>query len=312
MPARTLTSARSADVGRNAAGPTVEPVAPSALVAPSDPRATHRVRITGRRGWTARVAEIWQHRELLFFLTQRDLKIRYRQTFFGVAWAVAQPLALMAVFAIFIGRVIHPDSNGVPYPIFAFAAIVPWTLFAQAMIGTSQSLVRNANLVTKVYVPRLLVPLASSLSYLLDFLIAFTLLLLGAAFVYDMPLEPLELLAVVPLTGLAFIVALSVGTILAALNVMYRDVQVGVPLLSQLWLFATPILYSSASISEPWRTLYGLNPMSGVVEGFRWAVLDTPAPPTSMLLVSIATALALVPISLAYFTRIDHVFADVI
>jgi lipopolysaccharide transport system permease protein len=299
-------------VARDAARSPAEPVAPSPPPTPKDPRGRQRVRITGGRGWASRVREIWLHRELLFFLTQRDLKIRYRQTFFGVAWSVAQPLALMAVFAIFIGKVIHPHSQGVPYPIFAFAAIVPWTLFAQGMIGTSQSLVRNTNLITKVYVPRLLVPLASSLSYLLDFLIAFTLLLLGSAFVYDMSLDPLKLLAIVPLTALAFVTALAVGTLLAASNVMYRDVQVGVPLLAQLWLFASPIMYSSASISGPWKTLYGLNPMAGVVEGFRWAVLETPAPPTSMLLVSIATALALVPVSLAYFARVDHVFADVI
>jgi lipopolysaccharide transport system permease protein len=304
-------------------------LAPSHPVAPGDDRPSadgaaavppgagaiptgNRVRVTGRQGARGRIAEVWRHRELLWFLVQRDIKIRYRQTIFGIAWAVAQPLALLIVFTIFVGKIIHPDTDGVAYPIFAFAAIVPWTLFAQSMIGTSQSLVRNTNLVTKVYVPRLSVPVASALSYLLDFVIAFALLLLGATLVYDMTPDIVHLLAVIPLTALTFIAALAIGTTLAAANVMYRDVQVGVPLLAQLWLFASPVMYSSASIPEPWRTLYGLNPMAGVIEGFRWAVVDTPAPDGSMMLASVIVTLALVPLSLLYFTRVDHVFADVI
>ncbi len=275
-------------------------------------RSRHRVRIEPGPGWAAGLRDIWRHRELLYFLVWRDLKVRYRQSLFGVGWAVAQPLVLMLVFWAFVSKVIQVPSQGVPYPVFAFAALLPWSLFAQSMTSTSQSLVKNVSLISKVYVPRLAIPLASSASFLLDYLIALGLLLAGMAGIYGMYPRPAAALAVPGLTILAFALAASVGTALAAANVIYRDVQILVPLLAQVWLFASPVAYPSTLVPEPWRTVYGLNPMVGVVEGFRWALAGAPPPSLSVVLASLASTLVLLAGALAYFRRLDRLFADLI
>jgi homopolymeric O-antigen transport system permease protein len=255
--------------------------------------------------------EIWKYREILYFLMWRDIKVRYRQTALGAAWAILQPFLLMVVFSVFIGRLAHVPSNGLPYPVFAYAALVPWTFFAQAMAGASDSVVRNATLVSKIYFPRLILPLASAGSYLLDFAIAFAVLI-GLMLFYGT--YPTKAVLYVPvLTILALITAVGVGTGLAAVNVRYRDVRYAVPFLVQLWLFATPVAYPSTIVPSAWRTIYGLNPMVGVVEGFRWALIGGTKPPAlAMLFTSTFVALIVIAFGLAYFKHAEGSFADVI
>ena len=262
-------------------------------------------------GWAAlRIHEIWSFRDLLYFLVWRDLKVRYRQTAFGVAWVLLQPLVMMVVIAVFFGLVIDVPSEGVPYPVFVFTALLPWTLFSQSLMGASQSLLTNANLISKIYFPRLLLPLAAAGSFLLDFAVA--MLLLGVMMVIYGS-EPTWAVVLLPLfTVLALITSLAVGTLLAATNVRYRDVQSGVPLLIQVWLFASPVAYPITLIPEDLRILYGLNPMATVIGGFRWALLGTPAPPVGMVAVSVVTAILLFIGGVAYFRRTERTFADVI
>lgn len=263
------------------------------------------------RGWVGlNVRELWQHRELLYFFVWRDVKVRYKQTVFGAAWAILQPFLLMVVFSIFLGRLAGVPSDNLPYPIFAYAALVPWMLFAQSIAGASDSLVLSANVVSKVYFPRLLLPVAAASSYLLDFVIAL-LLLVGMMFFYGV--YPTSAVVWLPLlTLLALITALAVGIWLAALNVRYRDVRYAVPFLVQIWLFATPVAYPSSLVSGGWRVLFGLNPMAGVVEGFRWALLGTETQPGALIAVSSAVAIVALLGSLAYFRRVERSFADVI
>lgn len=257
-------------------------------------------------GWR----ELHQYRELFYFLIWRDLKVRYKQSAFGAAWAVLQPLSLMVVFSIFLGRLARVPSDDLPYPVFVYAGLVPWTLFSQALAGASDSLVNSRNLVSKVYFPRLLIPAAAASSYLLDFLIA--LVLLGAlALIYGVPLAAtavwLPLIAV-----LGFVVALAVGIWFAALNVRYRDVRYAVPLLIQVWLFATPVAYPSSLVPTAWRPLLGLNPMVGVVEGFRWALFGGMEAPVLLLGLSGVGAALLLLGGLYYFQRSEASFADLI
>lgn len=245
-----------------------------------------------RPGWVAiDFAELWQYRELLIFYAIRDIKVRYKQTFLGAAWAILQPVLTMAVFSIFFGRLAGIPSDGVPYPIFAFCALLPWQLFAYALTQSSNSLVENRQMLTKVYFPRLIVPLASVLAGLVDFAIA-CIVVVGMMLYYD--IVPGWGILTLPLfTLLALAAALAVGLWLSALNVKYRDVRYAVPFLAQFWLFITPVAYSSALVPDKWQALYGLNPMVGVVDGFRWALLGK-TPPGPMLMVSVtATALLL-------------------
>jgi lipopolysaccharide transport system permease protein len=262
-----------------------------------------------KKWFSLQLREIWQYRELLFFLTWRDIKIRYKQTVLGFAWAILQPFLTMVVFSIFFGALAKIPSEGIPYPLFNYTALLPWQFFEQSMSISANSLITNANMVTKVYFPRIFIPISSVFSGLVDFVIAF-LVLIGMMFYYQVTpgiatlLLPLFLL-------LAFITAMGMSLWVSALNVKYRDVRYIVPFLARFWFFATPITYSSTLLSEPWRTLYGLNPMVGVVEGFRWALLNT-NPPESMIFLSIFIAVGLFISGLFYFNRNEKTFADVI
>lgn len=254
--------------------------------------------------------ELWGYRELLYFLIWRDIKVRYKQTALGAGWAVIQPFMLMVVFSIFLGHLAKVPSDGVPYPLFAFAGLVPWTFFAQGLGGAAGSLVGNSNLIGKVYFPRIIMPVATAASFLVDFVIALALLggimaWYGVAPSWHVVLLPL-------LAALALLTSLAVGIWLAALNVKYRDVRYALPFLIQLWLFATPVAYAASLVPERWRWVYALNPMAGVVEGFRWAIVDTDTAPGLTLAVSTLAMLAILVSGLAYFRKVERTFADVI
>jgi lipopolysaccharide transport system permease protein len=269
------------------------------------------IRISPSRGWVSvRLGDLWEYRELLYFLVWRDVKVRYKQTVLGAAWAIIQPLLTMVVFAVFFGRLAKVPSDGVPYPLFAFVALVPWTFFANALTQASNSLVGSSNLIRKVYFPRLIVPIASVLSAIVDFVLAFAMLVLMLAW-YGVGISP-KLLWLPAFVVQAITTALAVALWLSALNVEYRDVRYAVPFMTQFWLFATPVAYPSSLLSEPWRTIYGVNPMVGVVEGFRWALLDTGAAPGPMLAVSSLVSLALLVGGAYYFRRLERTFADLV
>ena len=255
-----------------------------------------------------RLGELWEYRDLLFILAWRDIKVRYKQTTLGVAWAVLQPLLTMVVFSLLFGGIAKLPSEGIPYPIFTFTALLPWQLFAYAMTESGNSLVANQQLITKVYFPRLVIPLGGVLSGLVDFAIAF-LVLLGMMFFYHIPLS-WNLLALPAFVFLAVLTALAVGIWLSALNVEYRDVRYTIPFLTQFWMFATPIAYSASLVPQAWRWLYSLNPMTGVVEGFRWALLGRQGFSLPYFLVSLAVVLVLFLAGLAYFRRMEDSFAD--
>jgi lipopolysaccharide transport system permease protein len=257
-----------------------------------------------------RLKEIWDYRELLYFLVWRDIKVRYKQTALGAAWAVIQPVMTMVVFSVFFGRLAKVPSDGVPYPVFAFTALLPWQLFAFALTESSNSLVASQNLITKVYFPRLVIPLSSVLAGIVDFAIAFVVLLILMAFYGIHPTRAIVWLPLLVL--LAVVSALAVGLWLSALNVKYRDVRYTIPFLTQLWMFATPVAYPSSIIPEPWRTWSGLNPMSGVVDGFRWALLGNGRSPGALLWVSVAAVVLLFTGGLIYFRRTETTFADIV
>lgn len=269
------------------------------------------IRIQPSSGWVAlRIKELWTYRELLYFLVWRDVKVRYKQTALGATWAIIQPLMTMVVFTLFFGRLAKIPSDGVPYPIFSFAALVPWMFFANGLTQSSNSLVGSANLITKVYFPRLTIPIATVLSGVVDFVLAYVVLL-GMMLFYG--IAPTANVLWLPLfLLLAVVTALGVGMWLSAMNVQFRDVRFVVPFIVQFWLLATPIAYPSSLLSEPWRTLYGLNPMVGVVEGFRWAMLGTNTPPGASIIVSSAVALILLLSGSFYFRRMEKTFADVV
>jgi len=262
-------------------------------------------------GWVSlKLHELWGYRELLYFLTWRDIKVRYKQTVLGAAWAIIQPFFTMVVFSLFFGNLAKMPSDGIPYPIFSYAALVPWTFFANGLSQSSNSLVGSASLITKVYFPRLTIPIATVFSGVVDFLLAF-IVLLGMMLYYG--IVPTMNVVWLPLfLLLALVTSLGVGLWLSAMNVEFRDVRYVVPFLTQFWLFATPIAYPSSLLSEPWRTLYGLNPMVGVVEGFRWALLGTQTAPGPIILVSTLAALALLVSGAFYFRRMEKTFADVV
>jgi len=252
---------------------------------------------------------VWEFRELLYFLVWRDIKVRYKQTVLGAAWAILQPLFTMVVFSVFFGRLAKVPSDGLPYPIFSYAALVPWGFFANGLIGAADSLVGNANLIKKVYFPRLLVPFSAVLSGALDFMLAFAVLLAMMAYFHVWPTMNVVFLPAFFL--LAFTTSLGVGLWLSAMNVQFRDVRHTVSFLVQAWLFCTPIAYPSSLLPEPWRSLYGLNPMAGVVEGFRWALLGTPAP-GAIIWVSTLASLGVLIGGAFYFRRMERMFADTV
>ena len=257
-----------------------------------------------------RLGEVFAYRELLFFLVWRDLKVRYKQTILGVAWAVLQPLLTMLVFALFFGRLARVPSDGVPYPLFAYTGLIPWTFFATGLTMASNSLVGSAHLITKVYFPRLTIPLATVLAALVDLALAFPVLF-GLMWWHGVPLSP-QVIWLPFFIALAFVTALGIGLWLSALNVEFRDVRHAIPFLTQLWMFATPIAYPSSLLPEQWRTLYALNPLVGVVEGFRWSLLGTATRPGPMILVSAVAATALVISGAFFFRRMERQFADVV
>lgn len=266
-------------------------------------------RIRPSRGWVAlKLGDVWAYRELLYFLVWRDVKVRYKQTALGATWAIIQPFMTMVVFSIFFGQLAGVPSDGIPYPIFSFTALVPWTFFANGLANASNSLVGSSNLLKKVYFPRLVIPIAAVLAGVVDFVLAFVVLI-GMMFYYG--IVPTANVIWLPLfLALALGAALGVGLWLAALNVEYRDIRYVVPFLTQFWLFATPIAYPSSLLEEPWRTLYGLNPMVGVVEGFRWALLGTDTAPGLIVGVSSIAALVILVSGAFYFRRVEKSFAD--
>jgi lipopolysaccharide transport system permease protein len=268
-------------------------------------------RIEPSKGWIPLGAkDLWQYRELLFFLTWRDIKVRYKQTALGAAWAVIQPLFTMLVFTLFFGRLAKVPSDGIPYPLFCYTALLPWQLFAYALTESSNSVVANERLITKVYFPRLVVPLASILAGFVDFVIAFTLVI-GMMLWYEV--RPTWAILTLPFfVILAMATALGVGLWLSALNVQYRDVRYTLNFIVQFWLFASPVAYSSTLVPARWRPFYGLNPMAGVIEGFRWALLGKVQAPGAMLVVSVVVVAVVLVGGLYYYRRMEKTFADVV
>jgi lipopolysaccharide transport system permease protein len=255
------------------------------------------------------LSEIWHYRELLFFLAWRDLKVRYRQTAIGASWAVLQPVLTMVVFSIFFGTLAKIPSDGLPYPVFAYAGLLPWQLFAASLTQSSNSLVNSADLMRKVYFPRLIMPFASVIANTVDFVIAFVVLIAMMVFFQIAPTAGILLLPV--FIVLALVTALGVGLWLAALNVQYRDIRYVVPFLTQFWMYLTPVIYPSSMLGEPWRTILAINPMVGVVEGFRWALLGT-EPPGAIILISTLVSVVLLVSGAIYFRRVEQTFADVV
>jgi lipopolysaccharide transport system permease protein len=264
------------------------------------------------QGWMPlKLRELWAYREVLYFLIWRDLKVRYRQTIMGAAWAVVQPLATALVFTIFFGKVAKIPSEGVPYPVFALTGLVPWTFFSNGLTQSANSLVANRHLISKIYFPRPLLPLARVLGVLPDLGLAF-LSLLAIMWWYGVGIRVTSLLWLPAFVLLAMVTSLGVGLWLSALNVKYRDVQHVLPLLVQLWLFASPLAYPSSLLPAPWRTVYGLNPMVGVVDGFRWSLLGIGAPPGSTEIASSLAALVILVTGAFFFRRSERHFADIV
>jgi lipopolysaccharide transport system permease protein len=262
-----------------------------------------------KQGWL-QWRELWAYRELAFFLTWRDIRVRYAQTAIGVAWAVLQPLDLMVVFTVFFGNLANIPSEGVPYPIFSFAALLPWQLFARSLTEAASSLVKDQQLISRVYFPRLLIPVAPILAAVVDFLVA-SVLLVGLMAFYG--ISPGWSILWLPLFCVILMVtALGAGLWLSALNVEYRDVSHALPFLNQLWLFLTPVVYPSSLVPERWSWIYGLNPMTGVVEGFRWALLGVGPGPSLRLGGAIVVALGLFLTGIAWFRSREGRFADVV
>ena len=270
-----------------------------------------RTRREASKGWAwPKFRELWEYRELLYFFAWRDIKVRYRQTIMGALWAIIQPFFTMVIFSLFFGRLANVPSDGVPYPVFSFAALVPWTFFANALAQASNSLVFSANMIKKIYFPRLALPIATVLAGVLDFVLAFVVLL-GIMLYYGIT-PTLNIVWLPFFSLLALLTSLGVSLWLSAMNVQFRDVRYTIPFLTQAWLFITPIAYPSSLLPDSWRTIYGLNPMAGVVEGFRWALLGTDSAPDKMIIVSALVAIALFISGAFYFRRMEQSFADVL
>ena len=271
------------------------------------------------KGWSAlNLADLWRYRELIYFLIWRDVKVRYKQTALGAAWAIIQPFFTMVVFTIFFGRLAQVPTGEIPYPIFSYTGLLPWGLFTKALSDSGRAMIANRAMITKVYFPRLVIPISSVMSGLVDFSIAF-LVLIGMIFYYnnipgsDYKITLTAAVLTLPLfLLLAIITALGVGLWLSALNVLYRDINYIIPFLTQFWLFVTPIAYPASIIPEEWQLIYSLNPMAGVVEGFRWALLSSGTAPSSLIAVSTTISLLLLISGLFYFRRMERTFADMV
>jgi lipopolysaccharide transport system permease protein len=263
------------------------------------------------RGWlNLRLKELWGFRELLYFLVWRDIKVRYKQTILGAAWAIIQPVVTMIIFSIVFGRLANLPSDGIPYPIFSYTALLPWQLFSRALTDASSSLINNQQFVTKIYFPRIYLPSSSVISGLVDFLIAL-MILFGMMWYYNIPFSPRAL--ILPFLILfTMLTSLAVALWLSPINVRYRDVKYTLPFLVQVWLYATPVVYSSTLIPEKWRIIYGLNPMAGVVEGFRWALLGQQSELGPLIGASVLVIILLFIGGLFYFQRMESSFSDVI
>lgn len=279
---------------------------PEAAAAPE-----HFLRIQPSQGWVSlQLRELWEYRELLYFLIWRDIKVRYKQTALGAGWAIIQPLFTMLVFSLFFGKLAKVPSDGIPYPLFSYTALVPWTFFAQGLSQSSDSLVGSSNLIKKIYFPRLAIPIGAVCGGMVDFALAFSVLLILCASYHVYPTRNILYLPLFVL--LALITALGVGLWLSAFNVKYRDVKYVVPFFTQVWMFATPIAYPSSLLSGNWKLLYALNPMAGVVEAFRWALLGAKTAPSGMIVISYIAAIAILAGGAYYFRRMEKTFADVV
>lgn len=292
-----------------------EPIDRQAVAAASLPRAVYEIPVThieASVGWVSlKLRELWEYRELLYFLTWRDVKVRYKQTVMGVAWAIIQPFFTMVVFSLFFGKLAKVPSDGIPYPIFSYAALVPWTFFAQGLNQASNSLVSGSNLIKKVYFPRLVIPVAAVVAGVVDFMLAF-IVLLGMILVYGI-IPTVNVVWLPFFLLLALITSLGVSLWLSAMNVQFRDVRYIIPFITQFWMFVTPIAYPSSLIENSvLRTLYAINPLVGVIEGFRWALLGTDTAPGPIIIVSSFVALTLLISGAYYFRRMEKTFADVV
>jgi lipopolysaccharide transport system permease protein len=271
----------------------------------------NRTRIQPSSGWgSLNLGELWAHRELVYFLTWRDVKVRYKQTALGAIWAILQPVMTMAVFALFFGKLAKVPSDGIPYPLFTFTALVPWMFFANGLTQASNSLVHNANLLTKVYFPRLAIPISTVIAGTLDFVLSFVVLVALVAYYGVTPTANVLWLPLFAL--LALITSLGVGLWAAAINVQFRDVRYTIPFLTQFWMFGTPVAYPSSLLPEPWRTVFGINPMVGVVEGFRWSLAGAKTAPGPIIALSSLVAVALLVSGAYYFRRMERTFADIV
>jgi lipopolysaccharide transport system permease protein len=269
------------------------------------------IRISSSTSWLAlRLGELWDHRELLYFFVWRDVKVRYKQTAIGAAWAIIQPLLTVLTFTIIFDKFAKMPSDGLPYPVFSYAALLPWNYFSKSLNGSIVSVVDGANLITKVYFPRLLLPISATVSGLMDFGISFIFLLVMMAWYGIMPTWGALLLPCFVL--LTMLTALSVGLWLSVINVRFRDVGQVTSFLIQIWLFASPVAYPVSVVPEKWRTLYSLNPMAGVIEGFRWALLGKQMPDILPIITSIAVVLLLLVGGIIFFKRMENTFADIV
>lgn len=283
----------------------------SAAITPNRESAVH-LHIKPSPGWVSlRLKDLWEYRELLYFFVWRDIKVRYKQTALGALWAIIQPLFTMLIFSLFFGRLARIPSDGVPYPLFAFTALVPWTFFVYGLSQSADSLIGNGNLIKKIYFPRLAMPLSSVSAGLVDFSISFCFLLAMMMVRYGRHPGP-RALWVPCFLLLAFVTCLGAGFWLSALNVRFRDVKHALPFLTQFWMYATPIAYPSSLLHGTARVIYGINPMAGVVEGFRWALLGTKTAPGPMIFVSAAVSVTMVITGAYYFRRMEKSFADVV
>ena len=277
------------------------------------------IRIRPSKGWVSLdFEEMWRYRELLYFFVWRDIKIRYKQTILGASWAIIQPLFTMVIFSLFFGKLAQVPSDGIPYPLFSYTALVPWIFFANGVTLASNSMVNNADMIRKIYFPRMSLPIATVLAGLVDFTLAFIVLIgmvIGFSIVptanYDAQIS-LKVLWLPLFLLLALVTTLGVSFWFSAMNVQFRDVRFVVPFFIQAWLFLTPIAYPSSLLTEPWRTLYGINPMAGVVEGFRWALLGTDTAPGSMMIFSVLAAILILIGGVYYFRRMETKMADVL
>jgi lipopolysaccharide transport system permease protein len=277
----------------------------------ANPPESSVVRIEAHRGWLAlNLGELWAYRDLVYFFVWRDIKVRYKQTAIGAAWAILQPVMTMLVFSLFFGKLARIPSQGLPYPIFYYSALLPWMYFATAMQGATNIVVENQRVITKIYFPRVVLPIASVLSGLLDFAISFAVLLVLMAYYRIVPTRAVVWLPL--FTLLAVLTALGVGLWLSALNAMYRDVRYVVPFLVQFWMFASPVAYPNSLVPVKWRWLYGLNPMAGVIEGFRWALTGHGQPPSILLAASSLGVVFLVLGGLVYYHAVEGKIADVV